>query len=95
MRRSLFTLAIALLSLPSYSQKSKGDVYYQQAKDLLDGGDSKKAVKIFLNAREEYLKENNYYRYFVATQSVSIIFQDASEGKAAEKLILETNSVIP
>ena len=57
MIRSLFTLAILLLCLPSFSQGPRGDVYFKQAKEVLDGGDSDKAIKVFLNARKEYLKE--------------------------------------
>ncbi len=95
MIRSIFTLAILLLALPSFAQETKGDIYFKQAKEVLDGGDNEKAIKVFLTAQKEYLKEKNYYRYFVATQSVSIILQDTGEGKAAEKLILEALAIIP
>lgn len=86
---------IIFLFSPAHAQQSKGDTQYQQAKELLSAGDSKKAIKALSNARAEYLKEQNYYRYFVATQSVSIIYQDAGQGKEAEKLIQETMTAIP
>ena len=96
MTRNLFALVILLfVGLRAFSQESKGDIFHKQANEILDAGDSEKATKVFLNARQEYLKERNYERYFNSTQSASIILQDTGQGKAAEKLILETIAVIP
>jgi CHAT domain-containing protein len=90
-------LACLLISLTSHAhaQESKGGSLYQEAKNWLDKGDTEKAIKTFLASRTEYLKEKNYYRYFVATQALSIVYQDTGKGEASEKLILETMKVIP
>ena len=52
-----FLLALSvILSHLSVAQTSKGDEYYQQAKDWLDKGDFDKALKSMENARTQYLK---------------------------------------
>lgn len=81
--------------LPSLAQKSKGDTYYQQAKDAADKNDVKKSIRLFLSARTEYLKEKNYYRVLICTQNVTIYYQDTNEGQASADLLKETISAIP
>jgi len=91
----ILSTALLILSILTLQAQSKADQLFQQAKDQLDKGDQAKSIQSFSNSRAAYLKEHNYYRYFVATQVLSIIYQDTNEGKAAEKLINETITVIP
>jgi len=84
-----------LLSISSYSQETKGDKYFQEAKDWLDKGSNEKAIQSLLDSRAAYLNAKNYYRYFVATQSISNIYQDLNDGAEAEKIILDAINTIP
>jgi CHAT domain-containing protein/Flp pilus assembly protein TadD len=95
MHRWLLLITCLLLAYPIIAQKSKGASYYDQAKEALNEGDSKKALELMSNARKEYLKEKNYHRFFVATQSIVIIYQDGGLFTEAENLIAETIPLIP
>jgi CHAT domain-containing protein len=95
MKRIVFFLFMIALAGNAQAQRSKGDAYYDQAKVQLEKGDAKKAIKGFLSARVEYLKEGNYYWALVSTQNVVMYYQDTGDGPAAEKLILETIRDIP
>lgn len=79
----------------SWAQKSKGDQLYQQARNILEEENFSKAAKTFLGSRDEYLKEKNYYRYFVATEAATIIYQDTGEGASAERILNEALTKIP
>jgi CHAT domain-containing protein len=94
MIRILLTVLLFVLEIHVLAQ-SKADELFQEGKDHLDKDERAKAIQAFSNSRLAYLKEQNYYRYFVATQALSIIYQDTNEGNAAEKLIIETIAVIP
>jgi CHAT domain-containing protein len=94
--KKYFVVSLFLFSsLVGYGQPSKGSSYFQEAKDWLDKGNTAKAIKSFLSSRAEYLKEGNYYRFFVATQSLSVVFEETDKGTEAEKIILETVAIIP
>ncbi len=91
-----FLLALSvILSHLSVAQTSKGDEYYQQAKDWLDKGDFDKALKSMENARTQYLKSKDWYHYFLATDGASVICQDSGKGSDAEKIVLEAMKLIP
>ncbi|MBS1977504.1 MAG: CHAT domain-containing protein [Bacteroidetes bacterium] len=93
MRRIIF-LAF-LIPAFSFAQKSGGDKLYQQAKDALDAGDKKKATKALTSARSEYLKEKNYYWYFVCSQSLYLALEDEGQAQEAHQMIKETMGAIP
>ncbi len=98
MIRSLFIalLIFCTISLKAQQPKSeKGDLYYQEAKDWQDKRNNEKAIKAYSNARREYLKEQNYYRYYITTDALSIMYQVLQEGVLAERVILETISLMP
>ena len=59
----------------------------KEAKDWLDKGNNEKAIQSFKNSQAAHLKTLNYYRYFVATQGLSIVLQDTGEGKEAERIM--------
>src|SRR5260221_10911737 len=91
-----FIFALLLLSsFQALSQKSKGDIIYQQANQQLEKKETQKALKGFLNARDEYIKEGNYHWALTATQDVAMYYQDKKDGKAAEQVLLETVATIP
>jgi tetratricopeptide (TPR) repeat protein len=95
MNRCVVFLYCLLLALPTVAQKSKGSTYFEQAKEALNQGDTQKALTLMNNSRSEYLKEKNYYRFFVATQSMIIIYQDGGQYAEAEKVISEAIPLIP
>lgn len=95
MNRCVVFLYCLLLALPGVAQKSKGSTYFEQAKEALNQGDTQKALTLMNNSRSEYLKEKNYYRFFVATQSMVIIYQDGGQYAEAEKVISEAIPLIP
>lgn len=93
--RSLY-FALPLLFLAGVvNAQSKADQLYEAAKRDTENGDATKAIKGFLSARTEYLKEANFHRVLTCTQNVAMYYQDTGDGKAAEKLILETIAVVP
>jgi CHAT domain-containing protein len=93
--RCLIILSLLSAHVLCHAQRSKGDIYYEQATLQTEKGDARKAIKGFLSARAEYLKEKNYYWVLVSTQNVAMYHQDTGDGKAAEKLIMETIREIP
>jgi CHAT domain-containing protein len=88
------TLLIIIFFFEGQAQ-TKGDIYFQQAKETLDKGNLEKAAKIFLSARTEFLKERNFERYLSATQAAGIIYQDTGDGLSAEKIISEALRTVP
>ena len=94
MKYSVIILLI-VLSRISFAQTSKGDEYYQQAKDWLDKGDFTKALKAMENSRAQYLKDKDRYHYFLATDGASVICQDDGKGELAEKIVLEAIRILP
>lgn len=88
-------LFFTCVSSGALGQDSKGDLFYAEGKVALDQGSNENAVKKFQDARAAYLKEKNYKRYFVATQAISIIYQDTGQGAEAEKIVLEAIQVTP
>lgn len=91
-----FVLLCCLLwAGPLVAQKTKGSTYFEQAKEALNQGDTGKALTLMNNSRREYLREKNYYRFFVATQSMVIIYQDGGQYAEAEKVITEAIPLIP
>ncbi|HCW06590.1 MAG TPA: hypothetical protein DGG95_04400, partial [Cytophagales bacterium] len=84
-----------LLSLPGFSQNSKGDSYYKQGQEQLDKKEAEKALQFFLKARNEYIKEGNLHWALTSMQNVATYYQDTNNGEAAKKIILETIAAIP
>ena len=95
MLKILFSSFLILLSGSVFAQGSKADAIFDQANEQVDKGDAKKAIRGYLNAREEYLKEENYKRVLTCTQNVANYYQETGDGKEAEKVILETIKKIP
>ncbi|MFZ6000113.1 MAG: hypothetical protein ACOYW3_06350, partial [Bacteroidota bacterium] len=95
MKNLYLTLICIAIASVAYGQKSKGDQLFQQGKDLVDKEEFAKAAKTFLASRDEYLKDKNYERYFVATEAATIVYQDTGEGAAAEKILREALTKIP
>lgn len=94
MKYSVIILLI-VLSRISFAQTSKGDEYYQQAKEWLDKGDFTKALKAMENSRAQYLKDKDWYHYFLATDGASVICQDDGKGELAERIVLEAIRILP
>ncbi len=93
--RSLYC-ALCFFFLVGYVfAQSKADKIFEAANQDTDNGDAQKAIKGYLAARAEYLKEANYHRVLTCTQNVSMYYQDTGDGKAAQKLILETIADVP
>lgn len=95
MLRNCILLGLLLASLLGFAQTSKGDKLYNQGKDYLQKKETKKALQSFLNARNEYVKEENFHRALTCTQNVVMYYQDTNNGEAAEKILLETIAAIP
>ncbi len=95
MKKIAFIISFILSSLLALGQQTKGDAYYQEAKEWLDKSNNEKAIKAFLESRKAYFKEQNFYRYFVATQALATMYDELAEGTQSEKIILETISTIP
>lgn len=95
MKNLYLTLICIAIASVAFGQKSKGDQLFQQGKDLVDKEEFAKAAKTFLASRDEYLKDKNYERYFIATEKAIIIYQDNGEGTTAEKILREALTKIP
>jgi CHAT domain-containing protein len=93
-RLFLALVTVLVLPCPSFSQ-NKGDQLFQQGKELVESEEFDKAVKSFLSARSEFLREKNYQRYFSAVQAVAIIYQDTGNGEEAEKILNEAFITVP
>jgi CHAT domain-containing protein len=94
-RYCLLTVILIIFANLTWAQQSKGDTYFKEGNEWLDKGDNEKAINSFLAARKEHLKTQNYYRYFIATDALSIMYQELGDGLAAEKIISETMANIP
>jgi len=95
MKRWFVFICCLLLAGTVVAQKSKGSTFFEQAREALNQGDTGRALTLMNNSRREYLKEKNYYRFFVATQSMVIIYQDGGQYAEAEKVISEAIPLIP
>ena len=95
MKKIILITFILLFRLPAASQQTTGDQYFQDGKDWLDKGSNEKAIASFLESRRAYLKEQNFNRYFVATQALSTMYDELAEGVQSEKIILEAIGTIP
>lgn len=94
MRCSVLCLVL-LCSQFSVAQRSAGDDFFEQGKNLLEKKQTDKSLKAFDRARTEYLKEKNWYRYFVSTQTISMYYQDTGKGEASEKMLLDAIDHVP
>ncbi len=94
MRYAVLVLFL-LLCRAALGQSSAGDDYYQQGKNYLVKKQTEKSLKAFDRARTEYLKEKNWERYFVATQTISIYYQDIGKGEEAERILSQAIAAVP
>ena len=64
MLKILFSSFLILLSGSVFVQGSKADAIFDQANEQVDKGDAKKAIRGYLNAREEYLMDFHLSKVF-------------------------------
>lgn len=95
MIRSILVVVAVCMTSGFLSAQSKGDAYFQEGKNWLDKGNNEKAIKAFQSARAEHLKTQNYYRYYIATDAIAIMYQTLNNGQAAEQIVNETMANIP